>query len=105
MSMPKDDTSAVRQVLDELRATGWKAVYLEYRETSDLTEVWEFSPEELLNEVMATDSVFVHVHHNELKANAWAYIVLGNDPEEVVADYTMNLDDVMNTLVERWMKR
>lgn len=105
MSKPVDEISAVRQVLDELRTTGWKAVYLEYRDTIDLTEVWDFSPEQLLNEVMATYHVFVHVKHEELKDAAWLLLVYGNDPEEVVADYTTNLDNVMNTLVERWMKK
>lgn len=105
MSKPVDEISAVRQVLDELRTTGWKAVYLEYPCSSDLTEVWEFSPEQLLDEVTATDDVFVHVMHDEHKDAAWLLFVFGNDPDEVVADYTINLDDVMNPLAERWMEK
>lgn len=105
MSKPVDEISAVRQVLDELRTTVWKAVYLEYRHSCDLTEVWDFSPEQLLNEVMATYHVFVHVMHDEHKDAAWLLFVFGNDPEEVVADYTTNLNNVMDTLTERWMKK
>jgi len=96
MSVPGTDKAAVRQVIRALVAGGWTLdmVYDGEEEIPTTTE------SQVMDAVFAVDMAHLHVHKNDL--HGWVWFVLGNDPDEVVADYTINLEKVMGPLWEHW---
>ena len=51
---------------------------------------------------MAVDSAWLRVTHPLQSKSGHVFFVLGNDPEEVICDYTINLDHVIGPLMESW---
>jgi hypothetical protein len=95
MSAPSSDRAAIRQVIRTLKAAGHV-----------LEEVWdgeEATPlaadareNDVIDVIMATDQATLNTN------DAWVTFVLGNEPFEVAADYSMNLEAVMDALLDRW---
>jgi hypothetical protein len=106
VSTPKDDKSAIRLIIRAIRAAGWDLDYVDDREeeTPVKTEA------EALDLIMDLDEVFLVVTRLDpqpgssvkLKTRGHVFFVLGNDPDEVACDYTVNLEPAIGPLIESW---
>ena len=97
MTAPKSDSAAIRQTVRALREAGWK-----------LDGVWDGEESEpATNEDQAVELVTslesAHLYVSKDGKGAWVYFVLGNDPEEVVAEHTLNLSYVIDRLLADWL--
>lgn len=65
------------------------------------------SKKDAVAEVMSCDDGFFIVHNdgttNQADRFGYVYFVFGNDPGEVVCDYTTNLEHVIGPLTENWL--
>ena len=98
MGAPTSDRAGVTQIVRALDEAGWIAMRVDY---GDGEYVTAHGVPETVDEVMAVDDAFVIVARRGT-GEAWVRFVLGNDPEEVVADYTLSLEDVIGPITEGW---
>jgi hypothetical protein len=96
MSAPSSDRAAIRQTVRALKASG-----------HTLKRVWdgeEFVPvsneRDAIEAIMATDESTLYVGNDWV--NEWVMFILGNEPFEVVADYSMSLESIIEPLFDRW---
>ena len=100
---PSNDKEAVTLILDGLVAAGYTVV-----ETAD--DTWNKDERvptptvgEAVDAVMAVDEAFVILRTPDSdETNAWIFFVMGNDPEEVAANYTVNLDPTLSNTTDLW---
>lgn len=97
MSAPASDRAGITQIVRALDKTGWTPTYVDY---GDGESVGTHGVQETVDEVMAVDDAFVIVQRGT--GDGWVRFVMGNDPEEVVADYTLNLEDVIGPITKGW---
>lgn len=98
---PQNDHEAITLILTGLVETG-HSIYevaddyydLSYRVPADTVE----QAVELVTEV---DEAYVFLLTPN-REDAWVRFVLGNEPEEVAADYTTNLDPDLEGIVDPW---
>lgn len=102
MSAPSTDRAAVRQTLRALKAAGYKTTTVWDGEES--TKVWGATEAAVIEALMATDQAWLYVTQAEGLRGPKAVLlfVFGNDPEEVIADYSIDLDPVVEPLFDRW---
>lgn len=98
MSAPQSDRAAIRQTIRALKAAGWS-----------LDSVWDgeesepvSNESEALKVIMGLDQAHLYVTRDG--ENAWVFFVLGNDPEEVINNYTISLDDAIEPLTDGWFE-
>lgn len=98
MTAPQSDSAAIRQTIRALKAGGY-----------ELDSVWdgeESTPVATETEAVAIitglDQAHLYVYEGGVDAG-YVFFVLGNDPEEVICDYTTNLT-VIDTLTDGWWK-
>lgn len=96
MSAPTTDRGGIQQVIRTLKAAGY-----------ELDSVWdgeESTPvsteHEALEVIMNLDQATLYVNVLGVTVGH-VFFVLGNDPDEVVCDYTVNLTEV-DTLISSW---
>jgi hypothetical protein len=95
MATPTTDAGGIRQTIRALVADGWRLDRVEFGD----------EPEPVRNETEAMaiitnlDDAFLVVTRGE--ESGWVRFVMGNDPEEVVCDYTINLECVQR-LTSGW---
>lgn len=107
MSLPSTDRIAVSRVINAAVKGGWVLDYVnDYEEHLPVA-----NKTEALNAVMAVDMAYLHVKRFErTKSGAldlqtgYVWFVLGNEPYEVAADYTINLEDALKGLFDEWEK-
>lgn len=62
-------------------------------------EEWTNDPDKMLSVVMDVDAIYVNVKHTQPKEgcddSGWVYLVRGNSPEEMISDYTANLEQYL----------
>lgn len=93
---PTTDRGGIQQAIRALRADGW-----ELDKVYDGEELVVVSNEtEAIDAITAVDMATLNVR----KAGKTGHVlfVLGNSPEEVICDYTTNLD-ILDKLTESWM--
>lgn len=98
MSTPTTDEAAARLIIDGILAAGWHLdrVFDEDGYTSvDTTE-------DALTAVFAVDMAYVYFQHPITDQIGWVCFVLGNDPEEVAADYTVSLESAIDPITREW---
>lgn len=97
MSAPSSDQAAIRQIIRALKASDHKLdeVYDGEEEIAVSTET------EALDAIMAVDEAWLYVTLPD-GARGWMFFVLGNEPDEVMNDYTVNLSPVLDPLTEGW---
>lgn len=96
MSAPSSDSAGIRQVIRTLKADKW-----------ELDSVWDGEESiPVTTETAAVDGVMAvdmaHIYFKRDGEQGWVYFVLGNEPDEVVNDYTTNLDPALTTLTNSW---
>ena len=103
MTAPSTDRAAVRQIIRALKGAGWVLARVYDGEGHPAVA----SETEALNAIFAVDEAYLHVvkGYDDLRqdhARGWVRFVLGNEPFEVAADYTVNLEPALGPLFERW---
>lgn len=96
MSAPKTDRDGIQQVMEALSRDGWKVVGVQDYEDDPVMDSYD----EALTYIMDLDEARLLVARGH--GHGWVYFVLGNDPEEVVSDYTLTLSHVLDDLTEGW---
>lgn len=96
---PATDRDAVREILDALVAANWVVHRLVY-DDGEVCEEPLTTVDEVMQQVFSVDICYVHSHFVDY---GWMMFVLGNDPEEVLADYTVNLEPVVGPLQDKWL--
>ncbi len=102
---PSNDKEAITLILEGLEKAGWRCFMVQ-------DDVWDQDPdnnvrvasvEEAVETVTGVDEAFAYLSKNTPPGpDAYIYFVLGNDPEEVAADYTTNLDPDLSAIVDPW---
>jgi predicted fused transcriptional regulator/phosphomethylpyrimidine kinase len=96
MSKPTTDVAGIRQTIRALRAAGWELWVVNDREE----EIDVKTEMQAVSAITDVDDAFLYVRNATDKA--YVYFVLGNDPEEVICDYTTNLSGVIDPLLDKW---
>ena len=86
MSKPKSDKAAIRQTIRALKKAGYK------KESMTL----------VIEAITAVDIAWLYVRNETDNKARWVYFVMGNDPKEVICDYTTNLEHVIGPLMDSW---
>lgn len=100
MGAPTTDRGGIQQTIRALVADGWLLRYVYDGEE----RVKVTNEPEAIEAIMAVDDAALHVaRHGEAGtyATGWVRFVMGNDPDEVVCDYTTNLECV-DALTNGW---
>lgn len=97
MSAPTTDRGGIQQTIRALKADGY-----------ELDSVWdgeESTPvkteTEALDIIMNLDQATMYVNKDGADAG-YVFFVMGNDPDEVICDYTVNLESVIGPLTDGW---
>lgn len=105
MATPKSDHAAILQVIRALKKAGWNHVSIT---DPELVIVKGMNPTEIADLITNNyDSVALHFKKPAVEnyRTQWIYFVLGNNPDEVVCDYTVSngeFYDIVTTLIESW---
>ena len=97
MGAPTSDRGGIQQVYRALVADGWEIVTV-YDGGDD--DEFVSSEKETIAAIMAVDDAYMNVVKGE--QTGWVRFVLGNAPDEVVCDYTVNLSEVLDPLMRSW---
>jgi len=98
MHKPTNDTSGVTQTVKALNNAGWKPLWVQYTGEDEMELVNTVA--EAIEEIMAVDDCFLIVEKDGDRG--WVRFVMGNDPDEVVCDYTTKLDDALDPMFAVW---
>jgi hypothetical protein len=103
MSTPSSDRSAIRQIIRALTDADWTLDRIDNgEEVIDLTDPNIDEPEtEAVEQITAVDSAHLFVAGLG-GAEGYVWFVLGNEPFEVAADCTVNLEPALNPLTDSW---
>lgn len=95
---PSSDQAGIRQVIRALVAAGYTLVEVFDGEENVPTTTESAA----IDAIMAVDDATLFVRTPDGSRNPWVRFVLGNDPEEVVCDYGMALDPILDPLTTGW---
>lgn len=99
MSAPTSDRGGIQQTIRALKGRGY--VLVQVFDGEDTIPVQ--TETEAVDAVMAVDDATLTVAEGTPTGpKGWVRFVLGNEPEEVVCDYTINLESVLGPLTEGW---
>lgn len=98
MGAPKTDEAGIRQTIRALRNAGYVLDYVDDGEE----QVKVTNENEAVDAITAVDSAHLFVKHNDGERASHVWFVLGNSPEEVIADHGISLSHVLDPLMERW---
>lgn len=98
MAAPSSDKAGIRQTIRALKAGGWEVSHVfDGGEDVDVK-----NETEAIEAVMAVDDAYLHVVQSANTTEGWVRFVMGNDPEEVICDHTVNLSEVIDPLMDSW---
>jgi len=99
----KDYRPEVRSLLRSLKQSGFTPISVNNGEEN--IRYSDVSKTEFLEEIVATDEVTLRFQHNNKKVAI--FLVLGNDPGEIVCDYTdyEPLESIIDSHYDRWESR
>lgn len=101
MGAPTTDRGGIQQTIRALVADGWQLRYVYDGEE----RVKVTNEPEAIDAITAVDDAALHVARGAKgtpeRATGWVRFVMGNDPDEVVCDYTTNLECV-DALTNGW---
>ena len=98
MGAPTTDLGGIQQTIRALKAAGWRLDYVNDGED----EVKVETEKDATDAITAVDSAHLIVTKDEGCTRGYVFFVLGNDPEEVICDYTTNLSSVIDPLTDGW---
>lgn len=101
MNAPTSDRNAATEIIRGVIHGGWRLDRVfDGEEDIDVTTVTQ-----ALDAIFAVDMAHLHVKHPTSGDTGWIWFVLGNDPDEVVADHTVNLSDAIDPVTDGWWGR
>lgn len=89
MGAPSTESAAIRRLIRVALTDGWNLTMVRYYDGEQIPVSTEA---EALTEVLAVDEAYLHFIRGD--EHAWIRFVLGNEPDEVACDYTVNLTAV-----------
>jgi|SRR5690606_24196318 len=100
MSAPSSDRAGIRQAIRALKTDDW-----------EVSSVWDGGEEtfvkgeqEAIAAITAVDDARLYVVRRfGEREHGWVRFVLGNEPDEVMADWTVNLT-ALDALLDRWIE-
>lgn len=95
---PTSDRAAATQIIRGLIHKGWRLDRV-YDGEEDISVV---TVGQALAAIFAVDDAYLHVRLPATGDTGWVRFVLGNDPEEVVCDHTVNLSPVIDPIMDGW---
>jgi len=101
MTAPTTDRGGINQTVHTLHDAGWMPLWVDYND-GDEPEQYpaDVTAHKVVEDVMAVDDAFLVVEKGEERG--WVRFVMGNDPDEVVCDYTVKLEDALSAMFDRW---
>ena len=96
MSAPTSDKAGIRQTIRTLKADGWELDFV-FDGDEDTAVTGE---SEAIDAITAVDDAYLNVKRNG--KTGWVRFVLGNEPDEVINDYTVNLSDAIDPMTDKW---
>lgn len=93
----RQEIANITEAITKLIGAGYKLVSVDDGEEEYVTE----TVPEAVEAVDSVDSATVYFHTPDGQVG-YIWFVLGNDPEEVAADWTVNLDPTMKTVSRSW---
>lgn len=101
MAAPSTDKSAIRQILKALANDGWEPYSVfDGEEITSLRREGNAVKAAVKLATTTTDAVFVYVEREGERGTV--LFVLGNEPFEVAADYSTNLEPAIESLTDGW---
>lgn len=97
MPKPTVEYSAITAILDHMKKDGW--TLLEVNDSEEVYSVHNVTATAVMH-VTDVDEATVILRKGDLRG--WIFFVLGNSPEEVICDYTTNLDPHLSKLTDPW---
>jgi hypothetical protein len=94
---PSNDREAITLIVQGLVDGGHTPRYVNDGEENVPTT----TVADVVEAVTAVD-VATAVFRNPNGTRGWVWFVQGNEPEEVAADYTVNLDPLLSSIVDPW---
>ena len=95
MPTPTTDAAGIRQTIRALVADGWTLDRVEFGDDPEPVR----NETEALEHITSVDDAFLVVTKGE--ESGWVRFVMGNEPYEVVCDYTINLE-CLDSLTDSW---
>jgi len=95
--VPKNDRTAITAVLSGIVKE--HVVLIEVHDGEDIVPV--STVESAVEAIMAVDEATIVVNLPDGRSG-WIFFVMGNDPEEVVCDHTVNLEPFISPIVDPW---
>jgi hypothetical protein len=110
MMKPSNDKEAITLILQGLQDKGWRCLMVQDDDMAAAEDnVLVNSVEEAVNTITAVDIATAYLYKNGNKppstkdeCDGYVWFVQGNDPEEVAADYTVNVDEIISSITEPW---
>lgn len=98
---PSTDKEAITLILTGLTDAGWTVTEVadDTWNTDERTKVYDIGT--AVDMVMEVDEAYVFLDGPNPRGQ-YIYFVLGNDPEEVAADYTIGLDPHLSNITDPW---
>lgn len=96
---PSTDREAITLIIDGMLEGGVTLDSVDDGDDVDLIPVK--TTEEAANAITAVDIATLYVTLPNGK-KSWVWFVQGNDPEEVAADYGVNLEKFIESIVDPW---
>lgn len=97
---PRDDRDGVNQTWKALTNSGYTIVVID----GEGQEFHNLKRKEAIQEVMSCDEGYFVAVNEFGRREGWVWFVFGNDPDEVVCDYTTSLSHVIDPLTESWWR-
>lgn len=99
MGAPSTDRSGVQRTWQALTDAGYSIVV----QDGAGEEFKGLDKSSAVNEVMSCDDgYFLVFAEGESQRVGWVWFVFGNSPEEVICDYTISLEHVIEPLTADW---
>lgn len=97
MSMPALESEIVKAAINGLLEAGYKISVFDSEETILLPTT---NAEAIFNKLYATDGEYLVTHGADGKPCGHVFLVYGNDGYDVIADYTLNLEEPLSAANE-----
>lgn len=106
MGAPTTDRGGIQQTIRTLKAGGWDLDFV-FDGGADIPVTGE---QEAIDAIMSVDDAYLNVkvsserYQGRVNETGWVRFVLGNEPYEVINDYTVNLSDAIDPMTDMWFE-
>ena len=95
--IPNDDKAAIKRIITGVLMKGHRMMCVDNGE--ELLRVRTI--EDAVDEITSVDEARIYFR-TATGERAWIYFVLGNEPIEVAADWTVNINEAVTSIVDPW---